>query len=178
MRPSYVAAALGVALVVTLGGAALAADPCPGFKWDIAKEHALFLGSATVLSAGKNAAVTPMIAVDRLYKLSLVPQTEVAFAATPGRQAAPDGAFAGLALVKLKVPGNYRVSLDQGAWVDLIANGQSAPTRDFQGQHRCDAPHKIVEFELTRGTQYILQISGTTQTSVRLTLTAATPQRP
>jgi hypothetical protein len=152
---------------------AFAADPCSGFKWDISKEHALFDGPGVALPAGKDVASAPTIGADRLYQLQLLPQTKVTFALAPGKRMLTDGAYAGLAVLKLDSPGNYRVSVDLPFWIDVIANGKLAATRDFQGQQSCDAPHKIVEFDLSDAKQFVLQVSGAAKATVRLTVTQA-----
>jgi hypothetical protein len=79
----------------------------------------------------------------------LLTQSEVTFALSPEKKMRTDGAVAGLALLQLTAPGNYRVSLDVPFWIDVVASGELATTRDFQGQPSCDAPHKIVEFDLS-----------------------------
>jgi hypothetical protein len=51
--------------------------------------------------------------------------------------------------------------------------GKLAATRDFQGQQGCDAPHKVVEFDLSGAKNYVLQLSASSQASVRVTVTQA-----
>ncbi len=150
---------------------ASAADACAGFKWDVTREHALFEGQSVALAAGKDAASAPTIGSDRLYRLQLTGQSDVSFALAPGKKMLTDGAYAGLVVLKLDAPGNYRVSLDGPYWIDVAANGKLAATRDFQGQPNCDAPHKIVEFDLSDAKQFVLQVSGSTKAVVQLTVT-------
>jgi hypothetical protein len=157
---------------------ALAAEPCAGFKWDVHQEHALFEGAAESVSAGKDTASAPSIGTDRLYELKLTPQDDVAFLVPPGKKMLTDGAYAGVASFHVKTPGAYRVSVDIPFWIDVVADGKLLQTKDFQGQRGCDAPHKIVEYELVTGGPFALQLSGATSASVRLTVTkspAATP---
>ncbi|MDB6085659.1 MAG: hypothetical protein JWN43_3540 [Gammaproteobacteria bacterium] len=169
---TFLAAAGGMPGVAG-GVPAAAADPCAGFKWDVSKERALFNGPATSLTAGRDAASAPSIGADRLYRMQLVPQDQVAFALPPGKKMLTDGAFAGLAALDLERPGDYRVSLDVPFWIDVVADGKLAATKDFQGQQSCDAPHKIVEFDLTGATHFVLQLSGSVKATVRLTVTRA-----
>jgi hypothetical protein len=167
-------------LSIGLGSASavLAAEPCTGFKWDVTREVALFAGEGTTLLAGKDANSSPVIFTDRLYRLQLVPQTAVTFVSAPGKKMLTDGAFAGLATLQLNAPGNYRVAVDAPFWLDLVANGKLAVTRDFQGQRSCDGPHKIVEFDLGDAKQFVLQVSGAVQATVRLTVTQAPAKAP
>jgi hypothetical protein len=172
--PRFFACSLLAAVLAGAGAAAapaLAADPCTGFKWDVSKEHALFGGSPVSLPAGKDAASAPTIAADHLYELKLMPQDQVAFALPPGKTMLTDGAYAGLAAFTVGTPGAYRVSVDVPFWIDVVANGKLVATKDFQGQHGCDAPHKIVEYELTAAQPFVLQVSGSTKSIVRLTVT-------
>jgi len=56
------------------------------------------------LSAGKDTASAASVSVDRLYELTLLPQGQVAFATTPGKASANEGAYAGLAELRLDAP--------------------------------------------------------------------------
>ena len=151
--------------------AAPAADACAAFKWNVAKEHALFSGQSSALSLGKDAASAPMIETDRLYTLSLAPQSQVAFALAPGKRMISDGAYAGIATFRIDTPGAYRVSVDVPFWIDIIVNGKLVATKDFTGQQGCDSPRKIVEYDLIAAPSLILQVSGATKATVRLTVT-------
>jgi hypothetical protein len=146
-------------------------------KWDVSKEHTLFGGPAATLTAGKDAASAPAIDVDRLYELKLTPQDQTAFVLPPGKKMLTDGAYAGLATFKVNTSGVYRVSLDLPFWIDVVAAGKLVATKDFQGQQTCDAPHKIVEYELAAAQPLVLQLSGSTKTVVRLTVTLSPSQR-
>jgi len=178
MRGFFVSSLLAAALVGAAATPAAAADPCTGFKWDVAKEHALFTGSPAPLSAGKDSASAPTIAVDRLYQLQLTPQNQVSFSVSPGKKMLTDGAYAGIAAFKVDAPGAYRVSVDVPFWIDVVADGKLVATKDFQGLHGCDAPHKIVEYELAAAQPLLLQVSGSTAPTVRLTVTRSPHPQP
>lgn len=171
MRPMRVLAAV-VCVMMACGSAALADEPCIGSKGDISKEVALFAGSSVALLAGKALDSAPNVAPDHLYLLQLAPQNQVTFALPPGKTGLADG-YAGVVNLLLKTAGNYRVSVDTPLWIDVVGGGALAAVRDFQGLHGCDAPRKIVEFDLTGGTQFVLQLSGAAKTSVRVTVTPA-----
>jgi hypothetical protein len=170
--PSLVLSAIGVAASIP----ALADDPCLAFKWDISKEHALFGGSPAALSAGTDAPSAPTISAGRLYALTLAPQAEVSFAVGPGKKSAPDGAYAGLAVLQLTTGGDYRVSVSEPLWIDVVGDGKLAEVEDYQGLHSCHAPHKVVAFNLAGAKRFIVQISGATQKSIRLTVTKSPPR--
>jgi len=163
-------------LAVFMAGAAAPAfadDPCVGFKWDVSKERALFAGPAISLPAGKDRTTAAAVATNRLYRLHLIPQDQVKFAAPPGKIMPNEGAYAGLAILKIPTPGSYRIAIDVPIWIDVVSNGKLVPANDFQGQRGCGAPHKIVEFVLAATQPYVLQFGGATQDSIRMTVTRA-----
>jgi hypothetical protein len=169
---------MGVLLAVLLGalGSRVYADePCVDFKWDVSQERALFLGAANPVNAGSDAKSAPTILLNHLYAVKLLPQDKVVFPATPGRKPSAAG-NAGVLTFTLPATGSYRVALDMPVWIDVAANGALVSAKDFQGQHACAAPHKIVEFDLIGTRPFFLQLSGVTD-SVRLTITAALPRK-
>jgi hypothetical protein len=90
----------------------------------------------------------------------------------PAKKALADGAYAGMVTLHIPVPGKYRVSLNEGFWIDVIADGKFAATDDFTGAHECRAPRKIVQYTLPAG-DLTLQFSNTNSANVRVTVTAA-----
>jgi hypothetical protein len=152
---------------------ARAADPCDGFTWNVAHERAVFATTPAAVTAGTTAAgAAPSLDLDKLYDIALTPQDKVGFVLPPAKKALADGAFAGI--VKLHIPsaGKYRVSMSEGFWIDVIADGKFAPTDDFTGAHECRAPRKIVQYPLPAG-DLVLQFSNTNSATVRVTVTAA-----
>jgi hypothetical protein len=152
-----------------------AAEGCVDFKWDTVKEHALFAGRAESLNLGADQKSAPMIELQHLYELHLLPQDRVSLAAAPRREA-PIGAKAGLATFKIPAAGSYRVSVDAPFWIDVLSDGARVTAKDYQGQHGCSAPNKIVEYDLLGSRPFVLQLSNATAASVRLTVTP-TPER-
>ena len=169
--PIFLAALLGASIL-----SAHADDACVDFKWDAAKEHALFAGRADPLTLGTDLKSAPMIVANHLYELQLMPQERVSFAAAPGKREVTPSANAGLATFTIPATGNYQVSVDAPFWIDVVSNGARVAAQDFQGQHGCSPPHKIVEFDLQGTRPFILQLSNATAGSVRLTVTP-TPAR-
>jgi hypothetical protein len=159
-------------LLGTLSAAARAED-CVDFKWDVTQERALFATPATPLSAGTEANSAPTVLLNHLYALKLMPQDQVTFAASPGKKTPRAGANAGIVAFKLPASGSYRIAIDMPFWIDVVSNGALVAAKDFQGQHGCSAPHKIVEFELVGTRPLFLQLSDAAPDSVRLTITAA-----
>jgi hypothetical protein len=173
MRPRLtLALPLACAFLVSVAATrATADDACAGYKWDVSKERALFGGEAQSRSAGNDSKGAPVVEPDRLYVLRLAAQDQVAFSAPPGKKTLTDGSYAGLAALKIPAAGTYRISIDMPVWIDVATNGKLVPAKDYQAQHACDAPRKIVEFDLDHEQQLLLQVSGAAKEIVRLTIT-------
>jgi hypothetical protein len=151
---------------------AQAGDPCVDFKWDVSKERALFAGTPTAVAAGTDPKSAPVVVPDRLYTLRLAAQNHVTFAVAPAKKSAGT-AFAGLATLKISTPGSYRIAVDLPFWIDVASNGTLVAAEDFQGQHDCSAPHKIVVFALAGAQPFVLQLSSAMNENVLLTVTPA-----
>jgi hypothetical protein len=171
---------LWILLALLAGGAAVPAvadNDCVDFKWDVSKERALFAQAAVELTAGKNPKAAPNVVPNRLYKLRLAAQDQVVFSAPPGKKVMATPAFAGLATLRVEAPGSYRIAIDLPLWIDLVSNGNLVQPTDYQGQHACSAPHKIVVFDLGGSQPLVLQFSNAFQDDVLLTVTAAPPRK-
>ena len=164
-------------LMLSGATAAMAADdPCTGFKWNVTQEHALFSGTPESVTAGHDLASAPSLKAQRLYEVALAPQDSVKFVLPPQKKALADGAFAGLAHLKVPAAGSYRVSLDAGFWIDVIGNQKVIDSTDFGGSSGCSTPRKVVFFTLPAGEDLVLQISGARNDRVRVTLTPSPAQ--
>jgi hypothetical protein len=170
---------LPMLLAVAVAAAAAPAradDACLDFKWDVSKERALFAEAPAALPAGKDSRSAPVVVPNRLYKLELMARDNVVFSAPPGKENATQPTYAGLAALRISAPGSYRIAVDVPLWIDLVSNGSLVHVGDFQGQHECSAPHKILVYELPEAKRFMLQFSNATGKSVLFTVTA-TPTR-
>jgi hypothetical protein len=152
-------------------------DACTDFKWDVSKERALFAKSPTPLKAGADAKAAPTVLPETLYQIQLASQNTVKFVLEPGRKSHADSDHGGIAIIKLPASGAYRIALGLPLWIDVVAKDTLVPAKDFQGQHDCSAPHKIVEFELANEQTLTLQLSSSAADSVRLTITPSPPRK-
>lgn len=176
MARSPVLSILLAVLWTVAGAPALADDACVDFKWDVARERALFAGPATPLTAAADAKAPPLVLLDHLYEVKLRPQDQVTFAAAPGKKNPRAGSQAGLLTFKLPSSGSYRVAIDMPFYIDVVSNGALVAATDFQGQRGCSSPHKIVEYDLSGTRPFLLQLSNADPDTVRLTITV-TPAR-
>jgi hypothetical protein len=152
---------------------ALAQDPCASFRWDVSKERALFASQTHPQAAGGDRKSATVVEPDRLYELQLLPQDRVVFSAPPAKTTPSAGTYAGLAVLRISASGGYRISVDLPLWIDVAANGKLVRAKDYEGQQSCNAPHKIVVFELDPAQPLLLQFSGASRSSLRLTVTRA-----
>ena len=172
--------ALLLVLALLMGGAAVPApadEGCLDFKWDVSKERALFAAVPTPLQAGKDALSAPTVVPNRLYSLQLSSQDRVTFKVTPPANKLTAAGYGGLATLTISAPGVYRIAMDLPSWIDVVADGALVKATDFQGQHECSAPHKIVEFELAGTRPLLLQLSNAGQDKILLTVTPAPPRK-
>jgi hypothetical protein len=166
---------LMVLLALVLGSAALPAfadDACVDFKWDVRKERALFAATPAALAAGRDDASAPVVVPNRLYSLRLVAQDHVSFSVPTAARMRATPAYAGLATLNIAVPGSYRIAVDLPFWIDVVSHGTLVKASDYQGQHSCSAPHKIVQFDLVGVQPFVLQFSNAETDTVLLTITA------
>jgi hypothetical protein len=151
----------------------LAADPCARYKWDVARERALFAAAASPVRAATDGRSPPRIATDRAYRVQLSPAGQVAFPTSPGKVLPSEGSYSGVLTLTVPASGNYRVAVDQAMWIDVVADTRLVPATDYEGQHGCEAPRKIVQFALDAKKPLILQLSGSSQATVRITIVPA-----
>src|ERR1700733_16055204 len=146
---------------------------CTHFTWNVAHELAVMQKSPQMLAAGtKPDAQAPQVELDRLYELRLSAQGAVSYTLAPARATVPDDARGGVVRLRVARAGLYRISLGGRHWVDVVDSGQFIKSRDFQGSHDCERPHKIVEFELPAARELLLQLSGSGEESLLLAITA------
>lgn len=92
-------------------------------------------------------------------------------ALVPGKRLAvtPAKPGAGAAAVSFDVPtaGRWRVSLDQGAWIDVVRGPVAVESAAHGHGAPCSGVRKQVEFDLARG-RYGLQLSGEAGARVRV----------
>jgi hypothetical protein len=151
----------------------VAADPCARYKWDVRRERALFAAAASPVEAAKDGRSAPRIETDRAYRVQLAPAGQVAFPTPPGNPSAPDGSYSGLLALTVPISGGYRVAVDQPMWIDVVADAHLVPATDYEGQHGCEAPRKVVQFALDAKKPLIVQLSGSSEAAVRITIVRA-----
>jgi hypothetical protein len=147
-------------------------DGCGQFGWNVSHELAVMKQTPTAVTAGvKPGAEAPLLQVDKLYDLKLSSQGGVTYAVKPAKPTLNDSVQGGIARFHLDKSGAYRISITSGHWIDVVDGSQVIKSRDFTGARGCDKPRKIVEFDLPGGKDLTLQLSGSTNASVLLSIT-------
>jgi len=170
----------GFAVIGMAGEAASAADtdPCTRFTRDVSRELAVMKQTPhAVAAAVKPSADVPQIEPEKLYEVKLADQRTVTFVAKPGKPTPNESAQAGLVRLRVEKAGRYRVSISSGHWIDIVDGRQLVSSKAFQGQHGCERPHKIVEYELPAGRDLTLQFSGSKDPQVIVAITAVNTPR-
>ena len=160
-------------LVVASASSPADAPDCSAFTWDMKHELALFGGTAAPLASGTNAAGAPQVDVDALYEVDLHPLAEVAFAHPLGKSFPAESSSGGILKLRVKTPGQYRISTDAPLWIDVVAGGDVVTSTGFQGRVPCTLIHKSVAWTLPGGTDLIVQIAGAARDRARFAVTAA-----
>lgn len=160
------------ALTFVLLSASAFASECEGFKWDVSREKALFTATPRIITAVADAARSPVVQTEALYELRLLPQERLSLAVAPSKKSIADGASAGLVRFRVPETGAYRVALDRGFWIDVVADGKTVPSTDFSGSPQCRAPRKIVMYTLPAAQDLVLQFTGAVDPQLRFAITA------
>ena len=158
MRIAIMIAVLGVLAVTPV----FAQEPvgCDKFKWPVDRETtALRSAELKTVASGGDLAGLPFAA-----KITLRAPKDAALPMAPER-APKDGTFAGFLSSKGIAAGIYSVSLSEGAWLDVVQNGQFLKAKSFSGVQGCDGIRKVVKFELG-GAPFTLQLSGVTSDQI------------
>jgi len=163
---------------LVMGGELQAAPPagsCDSYTWDVSKERALFATTPTVVVASTEMKGAPRLRVGQLYELHLSPSPQIG--RLPGDAPRPVK-YAGLASVQIATSGTYHIALDNNAWVGTVSGIAANIPKGFQGAVACTAPRKLVDFDLSAGQIYTVQISVSPTAAMRLSITPIAPGKP
>ena len=150
-------------------------EGCGHFVWEVSHELAVMKQTPQTVSAGMKAgSEAPLLQLDKLYDLKLSGQGGVTYAVKPAKPTLNDSAQGGVARFHIDKAGAYRVSITSGHWVDVVDGTQVIKSRDFTGARGCNRPRKIVEFDLPAGRDLTLQLSGSTDAAVLVSITPVT----
>ena len=155
-------------IALLLAAPAFAQEPvgCDKFKWPLDRERTM-LANPTVVASGSQV-LQPLAAA---MMLTLVPFADAKLPVAPERAPKSPDSYAGFVRVSaLPKPGTYRITLSEGAWIDVIQDGAALKATAHSGATGCDGVRKSVKFELAPGPM-IIELSGTTAHAVALVVT-------
>ncbi len=67
-------------------------------------------------------------------------------------------------------PGTYKITLTEGAWIEVVQDGHAVKSGAFSGATGCDGVRKSVKFDLNGG-PFIIELSGTKAQAVGVVVT-------
>lgn len=142
---------------------------CESFAMDMKGEFALWKAEETPVEAlEKVTEGAQALSIDRKYSVALRPHPSVHFAMTPLKDRGGTDKFSGLLHLQVPETGLYGVAASTGLWIDIVGDAALIPAARFEMQTGCDSIFKIVEFHLTAGTDYWLQLNGSSADKVTL----------
>lgn len=165
-----------LAMMVATGVAAHepARDGCGALSRDVVHELSVMRSPAISMTAEAGNARRPRLALDEHYALNLIAQDQMRFAAKPGRATRAASPRGGAFQFEVPATGRYRISITSRHWVDVVDGVTVVESAEHFGPG-CDVLHKIVEFDLTAGRTFTLQISGQDDAIIGLAITATPP---
>ncbi len=146
---------------------------CGNYTADLSNEMRLMAGDALDVKAGTDAGNVPMGALGRAMEVHLAPQTAVHLAAAPAQDRGGAERKAGLVGFEKLEAGDWRVSLDRFAWVDLVRGGQLLETGAFEMQTECPTVFKTVVFHVPEAGPVVLELTGASEGAVRVLVSRA-----
>jgi hypothetical protein len=152
---------------LALGGAVRAEEStgCAAFKWPVAQDQSALAaeGLASVENGGA-------IKTGGATRIRLVASDKVQFLQPPDRPPRPD-TYAAVVELAPSAPGVYRLSLSDGAWIDVIEDQDRAALRPLAFSGAKDCPHirKSLKFRLS-GQKATIQISNSATQAISLAI--------
>jgi len=147
---------------------ASAAEPsgCDKFAWPLEKERKLL---------GEPKAVPASDALDRnsgqAVRLELQPWPDAKLPARPEREPKKMPSWAGFArFAGASGVGRYKISLSEGAWIDVVQDANALKPLAFTGATDCSNIRKSVKFELGPG-PFTLQLSDAPSPEIAIVIT-------
>jgi molybdate transport system substrate-binding protein len=144
---------------------------CQGFAFDLSREMQLLGAQPAGISAGVAAGKAVDVQAGKAYRVTLAEQTRLSFAAPPGKKQGESRAYGGLLRVVPVQGSTLRVTLDTGAWIDVVSGGTVLDSTRHTGSHDCPQVRKSVEFTVKRGAPLTLQLSNAATSTLGLVVT-------
>jgi hypothetical protein len=157
-----------ILILLLIAAPALAQEPagCDKFKWPLDREKTL-LASPTELASGGEM-VKPLAAA---VNVTLLPFAEAKLPTPPSRALKSPDSYAGFIRVPAPpIATTYRITLTQGAWIDVVQDGREVKSTAFSGATGCEGLRKSVKFDLA-AKPFVILLSGTTAHAMAVVVT-------
>ena len=152
------------------------ADPaeCAKLPQDLKAVVAAMDGSGRKLeSLATRSEMSPLAPALQRLDVALHPADRVSLTATPKTEKKAEGqTFAGFLAFSVPHDGNYRVSADTAAWIDVLDGDRVLERTKLNRRVQCGRVHKSIGFALKAGVTYWLQLSGSKTREVQLMITS------
>jgi hypothetical protein len=153
------------ALLITAPAFAQEPVGCDKFKWPLDHERAML---ANAVPSPPDGQISQPLAT--AYRLTLAPYDSVKLPMPPTRAPKPGTNAGSVNMAAPSKAGTYRITLSEGAWIDVSQNGHEVKSTAFSGATGCDGIRKSVKFELA-ATTFVVEISGSKMSTISLVLT-------
>ncbi len=120
---------------------------------------------------GRGTPAKTRLNVGRAATVALRPVATVRYATPPEKPGAA-GSFGGATSFDVHRAGTYRVSLSEGAWIDVVRGEKAVASTAHGHGPECSSIRKIVTFPLTPG-RYTLQFSDSPKPAIAVLVTPA-----
>lgn len=162
---TVVLAAASTAFAAETGG-------CDSFAWPIKTElQWMNAPDSDAAASGAKLPVPPAKAI----ALSLQPMSAVAFPVAPTARKKPEGdVYGGIISFDSpsSAPGSYQVTLQTGAWVDVVQGGKALKPTAHSGKSDCDGVRKTIRFNLAAG-PFTVEFSNARKDSIKFAIRQA-----
>ncbi|MEA1675614.1 hypothetical protein [Nitrospirillum sp. BR 11163] len=114
--------------------------------------------TAVPVMAATTPAAAPPLTPGTPARVTLAAKEGVTLAVAPPKPAG-EKTYAGTVAFTVPADGPYRIALDGGAWIDVVADGKPLLSTSHKHGPNCSGIRKVVDFGLAAGT-YQLQLSN------------------
>jgi hypothetical protein len=135
---------------------------CDAGKWPLSAIQTHFGGTLPSLASGDS---LPALGAPVLVNLSA--QGDVTFPHAPGRPPKANPAYAAVLKLGAEPAATYQVTVSDGAWVDVIENGELVKQSGYVRRRDCPGVDKSIRFK-TNGGPLAIQISGAYGKTIRI----------
>jgi hypothetical protein len=147
------------------GGMAGPADPsCKGVAVEWPADLKAWGLTAVPVTAATAPGTLPTLTPGTPARVTLAAKEGVTLVVAPPKPAG-EKTYAGTVAFTVPAAGPYRIALDGGAWIDVVADGKSLDSTSHKHGPNCSGIHKVVDFGLAAGS-YQLQLSNSPAATV------------